>query len=289
LVVCANGLSQSPRERPLGQWTNVAEEMFDRFMVPTEGEQQRLEEVEVDFEEENKVGEQMRDDFFQQSRLIVKTHGRDADYLSALAGQIKPLMANADRYEKIQVYVAKSEATDARAFPGGHVVFTIGMLDYAQSEAEVVGILAHELSHIDREHQLERLRTTKLAEATFHGDHISWHEMATSGQMLAKQFGRPYRPDQEEQADLDAAAWLFELGYDPREMANLFARFGKRDRVKVFPMPQFVRSHPYYADRQLAVSRVYDELREKHPDRVLYVGQQNLRQRIPRSERAFRE
>lgn len=289
-VACGTSPAQSPADDgPVERWIGLADEMFDHVMEPTEAQQERLEQVEISVAEEQRVGRSMMDEFLQQSHLHVRTYGRDAHYLQTLVEQVKPLMENSQRYRSITVFVATSKTTDARSFPGGRVVFTTGMLDYAQSEAEVAGILAHELSHIDRGHQLERLRTTKLAEETFTSGGTTWQEMAFSGQTIAKLFARPYRPEQEAEADLDAARWLFELGYDPNEMANLFARFGQRDRRKVFPTPQFVRSHPYYSDRQQAVSRLYDELHEKHPERELYVGRQNLRERVPRSEKEFGE
>jgi predicted Zn-dependent protease len=287
--------AQTPEhDRPLGEWLNVAEDMFEQVMSPTQQQKEKLERVEISMAEEKQVGEEMYQEFLGQSglsrfRIVSTDRHPDVRYLQALCQQIQPLMEQHERYSVINVHLAKSNTTDARSFPGGCVVVTTGMLEFAQSEAEVVGILAHELSHIDRGHQLERIRTMKLAEETYAEGNTDWREMAAGGALLAKHFGRPYRPDQEEEADRDAVQWMFELGYNPLEMAGLFARFSEQKEGDSAPLPQFVRSHPYFVDRQQAVSGLYRQLIAGHPDRALYVGRENLQRRVPRSQRVYAE
>ena len=64
---------------------------------------------------------------------------------------------------RFEVFWADSKETDARAFPGGSIVVMRGLVEFAQSEAALVGVLAHELSHIDHGHQLRQARAMKLA------------------------------------------------------------------------------------------------------------------------------
>ena len=67
-------------------------------------------------------------------------------------------MNHARRYRQVQVYVADSSEVDAQSIPGGCLVFHRGLLDVAESEAARVGIIGHELSHLDRRHQLKPIQ-----------------------------------------------------------------------------------------------------------------------------------
>ena len=82
--------------------------------------------------------------------------GKDVTYLRELVASIQPLLVNRQRYPTIQVLLADSPQIDARSFPGGSLVFCRGLLDSAGSEAALVGIIAHELVHLDRGHVLAR-------------------------------------------------------------------------------------------------------------------------------------
>ena len=54
-------------------------------------------------------------------------------------------------------------------------------------------------------------------------------------------------------------------------------------------VPSFFRTHPYHRERYEAVLQCYQELMKAEPRADLYVGTQNLRERVPRSKRAFEE
>jgi predicted Zn-dependent protease len=196
-------------------------------------------------------------------------------------------MQNADRYPLIDIYVAESKTTDARSFPGGTILITTGFIEFAESEAALVGILAHELSHIDRQHQLRGPRSQKLAEETFASRQAGLAELMARGQLLAKELSRPFRPEQEVEADQDAVHWTFEAGYDPMEMARLFRQLDKRDGGNRLPMPGFLRSHPYPAERFADAKELCERLRAERPKQSLYVGRANIRKLVSRRERRF--
>jgi predicted Zn-dependent protease len=269
------------------------QEMFDRiFGTNAEAEQAALEKIEVSPEEERKFGEQAATaylDSLKQQRVRLFTKGKNVDYLRDLAATIRPHMQHAERYEELKIIVARSDVTDARTFPGGTVVFFDGMLDFADNEAAVAGILGHELSHLDRGHQLTQLRGMKLAEQTFSGKRggVNWMK---SGPTLMRLWSRPFRPEDEKQADLDSAAWLYAAEYDPRELAKVFLQLEERNHQQFNPasfMPGFLRSHPYERDRYEAVMRRYDELQKAEPQEDLYIGRKNLEQRVARSKQEF--
>jgi predicted Zn-dependent protease len=268
----------------------VADEVFEEFFAESDSERRRVDAVSVSAHEERRVGDQSLQQFLQslqQQRVQVLRRGKDAAYLKALLADLHPLMRNADRYRAIRVYVAASTATDARSFPGGAIVCSTGLIDFARSEAALVGVLAHELSHIDRGHQLRMTRGIKLAQDAARVAHDP-QDMVRRGMMLAKQFARPFRAEDEAAADGDAMKWMAELGYDPLEMAKLFRRLHERDGDDPLQMPAFLRTHPYFMERYLAVRDFTTTLRQ-NPDAALYIGRENLKKRTPRSAKRFDE
>jgi predicted Zn-dependent protease len=291
LVCCSAQVvyAEQPTIHPAGKDVQVAlDQMFRQFFGETESERQLLDGIAVSKNEEQEIGRtQLRTflDSLKRQKIRVVERGSDAAYLKSLVSAVHPLMRNAQRYSHIRVYVADSTALDARAFPGGAIVCSKGLLDFAQSEAALIGVLAHELSHIDRGHQLRMVRSTKLAQ----GMRTSRNSRTNTvnGMLLAKQFARPFRPEDEADADLDAAQWIFEIGYDPMEMAGLFRRLAQRDPTESIPMFGFLRTHPYHAERYEAVKQLATQLRAANPDTELYVGGENLRKRIPRRIEQF--
>ncbi len=162
------------------------------------------------------------------------------------------------------------------------------MLEFAESEAAVVGILAHELSHIDRGHQLDGLRRQKLARETLASRRASLREFMSAGKLFTLQFMQPFHPEQETEADSDAVQWMAEAGYDPMELANFFLRMHQRKPNRNRSLPRFLQSHPYDIVRFEAVRKAMGELAvDKRAS--LYVGKENLKKRIPKRERRFPE
>ena len=102
-------------------------------------------------------------------------------------------------------------------------------------------------------------------------------------------YARPFRPEQESEADADAARWTLRSGYSPLEFARLFDRFANRPGGRNARVADFWRSHPPHHQRLVAVSDLaVTEARQRGIVLAeLYVGRENLQRRIPRHEKAF--
>lgn len=264
------------------------------FGEETPEERQRLKNVKVTFQEEKQFGDaaarQYREHLKQQG-IAVTDRGEDVEYLRRLVETIRPQMENARQYRRLTIYVVDSETPDARAFPGGTLFFYRGLLDFCENEAALVGVVGHELSHLDRGHLLLPLRRSKFAQTAFGGQKgFSPEQFFASAGTMMRMFAKPFRPEDEAEADLDGATWAYRAGYDPREMAKLFLALHRRDAGKGPEfMPDFLRTHPFHMDRFRAIQERYDELSRAEPADRLYLGAANLQRRIPRSEREFPE
>ncbi len=264
------------------------------FGEETQEERRRLQAVEVTLTEERRLGDAAVEQFLRNLKeqgVAVADRGRDVDYLRRLVETLQPHMKNTTRYRRIKIYVVDSPLTDARSFPGGTLVFFRGMLEFAENEAALAGVVGHELSHLDRGHQLAPLRRAKLAQVAFSGQNgASLEQLFTRGISLMRGFAQPFRPEDEAEADHDGATWAYRAGYDPREMAKLFLAMHRRDAGKGPAwQPAFFRTHPFHMDRCHAVNARHDELQRVEPNDSLYLGQVNLERRIVRSQQEFLE
>jgi len=263
------------------------------FGTPTAEQLEELDKVEISGAEERQFGGRIIDaylDDLHRQKLKVAKRGRDVEYLRDLVKSVQPFMKNGERYRSIKVYVVDSPLTDARSIPGGTLVFYRGLLDFAESEAAIVGVVGHELSHLDRGHQLAPLRRIKQFEEGLTPGHQGFQpdKMMLGIRAIVEGYARPFRPEDESDADHDGTRWAFQAGYDPREFAELFLKLHRRDGDKAAPIP-FLQTHPFRLDRYRTIHAQYLELQTDSPQKQLYVGRENLMQRVSRSKREFRK
>jgi predicted Zn-dependent protease len=265
-----------------------AADFSDQFMKQLLGERgdnkQELAAIKISIADERKLGEnqfQMYRSYLQSQKIQLISQGRDVTYLRKLVARLRPAMQNNRRYSSVRVYLARSSITDARAFPGGQIIVYRGLLEFVENEAALVGILGHELSHIDRQHQLEQIRNSRLAENKLNDNVINLNKFLNVGQLMMKSFMTPFGSELEKEADLDGARWSFQLGYDPLEMAQVFRRLHERDKNRQVPLPSFLRSHPFHIDRFKAIQDERNRLVKANPQQKLVIGRTNLKQRKP--------
>jgi len=223
---------------------------------------------------------------WKKEGIEIVSKGRAVEYLQSLVETLQPHMTQSDRYPQIRVLLAKSPRVDARSCPGGTLIIFQGLLDAARNEAALVGILSHELSHLDRGHQLLPLKRIKLMERKFKNG-FQPDEFFQNGPWMIKLMARPFRPEDEKDADTDGVAWAFAAGYDPREMAKLFQHLAeeqKEPKQQADLGPNFFRTHPAYRERQQLILKQVTRLRKKHPQQELFIGEENLRERQSRKQ-----
>jgi len=296
VLLCACPLSAArPPRQPAEQAVWDPEAFFDRlFGAENHEDKKALSHIQVSIGEEKRLGKAAVEAYLgrlKREKIRVVSRGKDVKYFRQLVETIRPFMKQRTRYRVIEVYVAQSSRCDARSFPGGTLVFFRGLLESADNEAAVLGIVGHELSHLDRGHQLWRLRRIKLAQQTFSetGGRFSPDRFFAAGTLLAGIFTRPFRPEYEAEADHDGARWAYQAGYDPREMAKLFLKLRQRHKNRAIPLPEFLQTHPPLESRHRTIMDLYGQLQEAEPRDELYIGTENLRRRIARSRRRFAE
>jgi len=142
---------------------------------------------------------------------------------------------------------------NAFALPGGPMFVNRGMIEAAGAEGEVVGVMAHEVSHVLLRHgTAQASKATKYQIGTLFGAIAGAVIGGQAGSIIAQgtQFGLGtaflrFSREYEKQADLLGAQVMARAGYDARDMANMFKTIEKRGGSG----PQWLSDHPNPGNR----------------------------------------
>lgn len=152
--------------------------------------------------------------------------------------------------------VVDDTAVNAFALPGGFIYLTRGILSFMTSEAEVAGVLGHEIGHVTARHSAQQISRAQLAQIGLGVGSIVSPEVRALGGILQTgvgllflKFGR----DDESQADELGVRYAAEAGFDPRQLANFFSTIDRLSERGGGRLPTWLSTHPDPQDRQQRV------------------------------------
>jgi predicted Zn-dependent protease len=147
---------------------------------------------------------------------------------------------------------------NAFALPGGYVFVTRGILGVLSSEAELAGVLAHAIGHVNARHGVQALARRPGVELgiwavpTAELRSLDGYAAVGAGLLFAE-----YGPDAERQADDLGFRYMLAAGYDVREVADVFAALGRlEERGGRSALPSWLATHPDPGERaEVAATR----------------------------------
>ncbi len=155
--------------------------------------------------------------------------------------------------------VVDSPVVNAFAVPGGYIYLTRGILAQLNNEAELEGVMAHELGHIAARHTVSQQSKQQLGQLLLIGGMIASEKFAQYAQyalqgmqLLFLKFSR----DDERQADDLGVEYSSKLGYDAHKMADFFKVLQKMSHSESEGgIPTFLSTHPDPGDRYNDVNK----------------------------------
>ena len=156
------------------------------------------------------------------------------------------------------VKVLDSPVVNAFAVPGGYVYLTRGILAQLNNEAELMGVMGHEIGHITARHTVSQQSRQTLAQLALIGGMIAsekfaqYAEYAMQGmQLLFLSFSR----DNERESDRLGVEYSTKIGFDAHKMADFFQVLDKMSLSESEGgVPTFMSTHPDPGDRYNAVN-----------------------------------
>jgi predicted Zn-dependent protease len=165
-----------------------------------------------------------------------------------------------------QLKIVDSSVVNAFAVPGGYIYFTRGILAYLNNEAELVGVMGHELGHVAARHSAEQISRAQLANVGLGLGMILVPELRYVSDLA--QFGvgllfLKFSRDDERQADDLGVEYSSKLGYDATQMADFFDSLARMEPSSSRSgLPEWFSTHPNPVDREEAVDRKAEEWRQ---------------------------
>lgn len=162
--------------------------------------------------------------------------------------------------------ILDSPVVNAFAVPGGYIYFTRGMLAQLNNEAELIGILGHEMGHITARHSASQQSRQQLAQLALMGGMIASEEFARYGQFAMQGMGLlflKFSRDHEREADRLGVEYSSKVGFDAHKMADFFQVLNRMNMAESQGgVPTFFSTHPNPEDRYNSVHRQADRWQE---------------------------
>lgn len=163
--------------------------------------------------------------------------------------------------------VLDSEVLNAFAVPGGYVYFTRGIMAHFNNEAQMAGVLGHELGHITARHGVAQQRNAILGQIGLIAGIIiapelaQFAEAASAGlSLLFLKFGR----DDERESDRLGVEYSSKINYDASQMAHFFTTLERQSQQSgSAELPEFLSTHPNPGDRNTTVLKLAAEWKQK--------------------------
>jgi predicted Zn-dependent protease len=169
-------------------------------------------------------------------------------------------------------YIINTEMVNAFALPGGHIYLTRGLIEKTRSEAELAGVVAHEVGHVAARHgvqKLERnLRTGSLIGVLYETMLGGEPEiLRRNGLRLAGVlWNASHSREDEEEADRLAVKYLVKTGIDPRGVVTLLETLLREEVADSQGIATWFSTHPMTQARiRVARDRIAAELGDTPP------------------------
>jgi predicted Zn-dependent protease len=200
------------------------------------------------------IGREVSKDAERQLKIL---NNRDVSgYLSTLGRRLSS-NAPGERYP-YEFKVIDDKAINAFALPGGFLYINRGIFETADTEAQLAGVVAHEIAHVSLRHGTNQMSKAQAAQAPLAllgglvgGDSIGGVLAQLGASFAANSVLLKFSRDGERQADLMGAQILYDSNYDPRAMSQFFQKLegssGSRGS-------EFFSSHPNPGNRAGSVA-----------------------------------
>jgi hypothetical protein len=182
------------------------------------------------------------------------------------------LVRNSDAKVPFTIKVVDSDVINAMALPGGFFYVNSGLILAADNEAELAGVMAHEIAHVAARHTTRQLTRYQFANymslpLIFIGGGIGLAAREAAGigiPMTFLKFSRSF----EAEADYLGIQYMYKAGYDPNEFVNFFEKIQAQEKKKPGSMAKVFTDHPQTPDR---ITKSQEEIATILPAKDQYI------------------
>src|SRR5947199_1083653 len=155
--------------------------------------------------------------------------------------------------------VVDDPVVNAFALPGGYIYVTRGILAHLNSEAELAGVVGHEIGHVTARHSVSQLSKQQLAQIGLAVGTIASPDFERFAGLASAGLGvlfLKYSRDAERQADDLGLRYMRRVNYDPREMPHVFEMLTRVSQAQGGGrVPEWLATHPDPENRRSRIER----------------------------------
>jgi predicted Zn-dependent protease len=220
-------------------------------------------------EKEIALGKGLAQEVERSSKLI------DDPVVSEYVNRVgQNLVRNSDAKVPFTIKVIDSDQINAFALPGGFFYVNSGLILAADSEAELSGVMAHEIAHVAARHGTKNATKGEIAQlATIPLILLGPGGWAGYGLYEGLNVAIPisflkFSRDDERQADYLGLQYMYKAGYDPNAFVTFFEKVEVEEKRQPGTVPKFFSTHPPTPER---VQNIQKEIGEILPARDQYI------------------
>jgi len=192
-----------------------------------------------------------------------------SEYINRIA---QNLVRNSDAQVPFSIRVIDSDVINAFALPGGFLYVNSGLILAAEDEAELAGVMAHEIAHVAARHATRQMTRSEIfnmvsMQLIFVGGGVGFAVQQATGLAIPlsmMKFSRGF----ESEADYLGVEYLYKTGYDPQAFISFFERVQALERQKPGLIAKAFSDHPQTGDR---VRKTQAEIARILPPREAYL------------------
>ncbi|MFQ6113203.1 MAG: M48 family metalloprotease [bacterium] len=207
----------------------------------------------------------------EADKEIVAAYGLyDNPEIAEYVSQLGQRMAGISHRPNLEFHfrVLDSPVINAFALPGGYVYVTRGILAYMNSEAELAGVIGHEIGHVAARHSAKQYTRAQLAQVGFGLGSIfseQFRRFSDVAQLGVGLLFLKFSRDQERQSDQLGVEYSTRVGYDATDMSHFFGTLNRLQERGGQHLPGWFSTHPNPEEREAKTLQMAQEWQQKVP------------------------